>query len=111
MEDKIVAIVNIHTEYVEEIDRWTGRIRVLGITSYRTTKTEAVQIAKEMFSERIQVHRELGNLESWLNTFDLEWSWESEYTGALPVEDVSMTGNSPPEGQPIADDRQFSLAA
>ena len=56
-EGKVVVIVTMSTDHLEEMGLWIARIEKLGITSYKQTKAEAVQLAKEMFAERVQVHR------------------------------------------------------
>ena len=119
-EGKVVVEATVSTVYVEEVEAWTARIRKLGITAYKQTKDEAVQVAKEMFAERIQVHREIGNLEAWLSRFDVDWSWRDQYAGDLEVEDVSIKNPnrpvSPPPPREVPtnaplDDRQFAMAA
>ena len=119
-ERQVVVEVTVSTIYVEEIEAWTARIRKLGITAYKQTKDEAVQVAKDMFAERVQVHREIGNLEVWLNRFDVDWSWRDQYAGALEVEDVSIKNPSPPASPPSPreapvnaplDNGQFAMAA
>ena len=119
-ERQVVVEVTVSTIYVEEIEAWTARIRKLGITAYKQTEDEAVQVAKDMFAERVQVHREIGNLEVWLNRLDVDWSWRDQYGGDLEVKDVSISNPNPPVSPPPLrelstsvplDDRQFAMAA
>ena len=116
-EGKVVVEVTVSTIYVEETEAWSARMRKLGITAYEQTKDEAVQVAKEMFAERIQVHRGIGNLEAWLNSTAADWSWRDQYAGDLEVEDVSIRNPNPPVSPPAPrevvtlDDKQFAMAA
>lgn len=97
-EAKVVVDVNLSNDYYEELERWVARIKGLGITAYRRTEDEAAAIATDMFAEEIQVHRELGNLELWLNKMGVEWCWEGDFVeqGDREYMDVSISSHRLP---------------
>lgn len=68
-----------------------ARITPLGLTAYAKTPGESWEKAKQMFGAFVRVHRKYGTLESRLNESHLEWCYESEYKGPLPVERIEKT--------------------
>lgn len=97
-EGKVVVDVTLSTRYSEELGKWIVRMKNFGITAYGRDEDEATTIAMDMFSEEIQVHRNLGNLERWLNTLPVKWYWEKNYTkqAGREYKDVSVSEHRSP---------------
>ena len=87
-----------------------ARILPLGLTAYGKTRDEAMSKVKRMLVSAVAAHRELGTLELWLEHSGLNWFWEDEYKGALPVEypdtSPSPEGKSPTVSRRIRDSWQ-----
>lgn len=78
-EGKVVVDVTLNSEYFDDLGKWVARMKGMGITASRREEDEAVEAATFLFSEEIQLHRELGNLELWLNRFNVNWNWHDKY--------------------------------
>ncbi len=104
-ESTVIVNVTVSSSYTE--DRWVARIKPLGISAYGRTKEAAEQVAEAMFAESIQVHRELGNLEEWLNQRDVVWDWKNDFEveGDREFKDVSI----PSERLPLLDSSESRL--
>lgn len=63
----------------QENDRFAARFPQLGLTSFGTTRDEALESLKRLFVTFVRVRRENGTLEEFLNAADVEWYPESEY--------------------------------
>ena len=69
---------------------YVARIPLLGLTAYGKTQDEAMSKLKQMLRHAVEAHRESGTLEEWLRRSGLNWFWEDEYKGVLPVEYLGM---------------------
>ena len=78
-EGKVVVDVTLTSEYFDELGKWVARMNGMGITTSRQEEEEAREAATSLFAEEIQLHRELGNLEQWLDRFDVNWDWLNKY--------------------------------
>lgn len=87
-ERRVVVLVSAKMLTNSETGRHAARILELGLTAYGETADEALRKVKRMYASVVQAHRELGMLEDWLNRTGLNWFWEDEYKGAIPVEDA-----------------------
>ena len=117
-ESKVVVIVTIDTYYDEGMGMSVARMPKLGITTYGKTDIAAERVAKELFAEKVQAHRETGHLRIWLDRTGLDWDWEEYYEGDLPFEDVSLkVEDDDPPTRPAdailsaSPERAFGLAA
>ena len=86
------VVVNFVPEILVRKDELAhaARIRGLGITAYGDSKEGALARMEKMFRSFVNWHREHGDLEEVLNRSGLEWAWEENYAGAVPVKDVSV---------------------
>ena len=75
----VVVDVTLSSEFFDDLGKWVARMKGMGITASRREEDEAVEAATSLFAEEIQLHRELGNLELWLNRFDVNWDWHDKY--------------------------------
>ena len=118
-EGKVVVYVALSSEYVDDAGKWVARMNGMGIIASRGEADAAVQAATALFAEEVQVHRELGNLELWLNRFDVDWDWYDRYEerGDREYRDVSIPkGRLPLLSQPETsradhNTQEYALAA
>lgn len=92
-EEAVVVVVRPKTLHHDGKDIYATRIRQLGLTAYGDTHEESLQKVKKMFVAFVKAHRKRGTLEERLGKSGLEWCWEREYKGKLPVEWVSSKDN------------------
>lgn len=88
-EGKVVVIATISTKRIAEMSVWSARMPKLGITGYGRTKADAVVCAKEMFADKVQTCRKMGQLQTWLDFTGIDWEWDVFYDGDLPIDDLS----------------------
>ena len=96
--ERVVALVPV-VSLAHTVERmFAARIRELGLTAYGDTEEEAVEKVKRMFATYVYAHRKQGTLENCLEHSGLQWWWEKNYPGPLPIERVSRenaTGVTP----------------
>lgn len=90
-EERVVVLVKLDVLRKPSTNTFAARINQLGLTAYGKTHDEAVQKVKRMFAASVQAHRKSHSLTTWLDRSELEWHWESEYAGPVPVEDARIS--------------------
>ena len=85
-EGRVVAVVTVQLFKRRHGSTFAARCQPLGLTAYGEYPDQAVAKMKRMYGAAVRAHRECGSLASWLNESELQWAWENEYKGDLPVE-------------------------
>lgn len=70
---------------------YAARIRPLGLTAYGSTSEDAMGRVEELLASFVVWYRLEGLLEGILDRSGIEWYWEDEYEGELPIKYVSGT--------------------
>ena len=89
-EGKVVVIVTLDTEYIEDMGAWEAHMPDLAITSYAHTEDDAMKATKDLFGYTVRAHRRMGSLSEWLDACKVQWVWEPHYKGEKEPEDVSV---------------------
>lgn len=84
---KVVVVINPDFLYSGCCDAYAARIKRLGLTAYGYSLQSAAYKVKRMLVSMVNAHRARGDVEEWLNSSGVEWSWLDEYKGAVRVED------------------------
>ena len=92
---KVVVIINPDLLYNYHSDAYAARIRPLGLTAYGYSLQSAAFKVKRMLVSMVNAHRARGDVEEWLNSSGVEWSWLDEYDGAVRVEGVDAAVKRP----------------
>lgn len=84
--DRVVVLVTPTTYEREGGGKVAVRFDALGLTGYGATEEAALDSLKQLLRTYLQTRRQDGTLFDALERAGVEWKFESDYTGSVPVE-------------------------
>ena len=94
---RVVVLVPLTVMKRKDGAMFAARLLPLGLTSYGRTSEDAILAVKKQYRRFIAENRRIGRLEKLLSMAKVQWDWEDEYSGNIPVEDTDRL--AAPNGQ------------
>ena len=89
-ERRVVVLVLLRLFERKDGKMMAARLNGLNLTSYGYSVKEAVRNVRLQYDTFIKKNRQMGTLEKVLNRAGVEWYWEDEYDGTIPIVDAHI---------------------